>query len=416
MSEERKVFVSYSRADKDKVLPLVKNLEKSLGIKFWIDLDGIESAAQFEEVIIRAIDQAEVVLFMLSDNSQHSQWTKDEVSYAKNIGKRVVPIILYGGGLEGWFLFKFGRINYIDASEENQLQRLVKDLRMWLHIGEKQALPDLSVLYAPNGADVYVDGIKKGTTPCEITGLSSGSHSVEISLSGYETVYRQVSITANVVREISGSLTKQFIASDDILTNSTDSSATSSSSSLSSSMGASNGHDYVDLGLSVKWATCNLGASSPLDYGDYYAWGETSVKSIYTTQNSRTYGNSYYNCDMGGNESTDAARACWGSTWRLPTKAEAQELVDKCAWIWTKQGDKAGYQITSQNGNSIFLPATGFRYESLLDSAGEWGNYWTSSPNGSFASRAFSLYFSAAGRDVGWSNRCYGRSIRPVCE
>ena len=161
MSEEKKVFVSYSRADKDKVLPLVKSLEKSVGTKFWIDLEGIESAAQFEEVIIRAIDQAEVVLFMLSDNSQHSQWTKNEVSYAKNIGKRVVPIILYGGGLEGWFLFKFGRINYIDASEENQIQRLVKDLRLWLHIGEKQALPDLSVLYAPNGADVYVDGIKR---------------------------------------------------------------------------------------------------------------------------------------------------------------------------------------------------------------------------------------------------------------
>ena len=134
-----KVFVSYSRSDSQQVLPLVERLERETGVHLWIDRDGIESAEQFEDVIIRAIDQAEVVLFMLSDNSQHSHWTKDEVSYAKNIGKRVVPIVLNGSDLHGWFLFKFGRVNYIDALKEDQLRRLVKDLRQWLKIGKEPA-------------------------------------------------------------------------------------------------------------------------------------------------------------------------------------------------------------------------------------------------------------------------------------
>ena len=133
-----KVFVSYSRADTKEVLPLVDRLEEETGAHFWIDREGIESAAQFEEVIISAIDQAEVVLFMLSDNSQHSQWTKDEITYAKNTGKRVVPVVLHGGGLQGWFLFKFGRINYIDATQDDQVQRLATDLRKWLHIEGEQ--------------------------------------------------------------------------------------------------------------------------------------------------------------------------------------------------------------------------------------------------------------------------------------
>ena len=133
-----KVFVSYSRADTKEVLPLVDRLEKESSVHFWIDREGIESAAQFEDVIIRAIERAEIVLFMLSNNSQNSQWTKDEISYARNISKRVVPIVLNDSDLQGWFLFKFGRVNYIDASREDQLQRLVKDLRQWLHVENDQ--------------------------------------------------------------------------------------------------------------------------------------------------------------------------------------------------------------------------------------------------------------------------------------
>ncbi len=175
-----------------------------------------------------------------------------------------------------------------------------------------------------------------------------------------------------------------------------------------------NGHEYVDLGLSVKWATCNVGASSPSGYGNYYAWGETSTKSEYTGSNSKTYGNSSYG-NIGGSYSTDAARANWGGSWRLPTKAECEELKDRCTWTWTTQGGHNGYKVKGPNGNTIFLPAAGFRNGSSLSYAGEYGNYWSSTPD-SASGGAYGLYFDSSGRTVGWYHRCNGFSVRPVSE
>ena len=178
-----------------------------------------------------------------------------------------------------------------------------------------------------------------------------------------------------------------------------------------------NGHAYVDLGLSVKWATCNVGANSPSDYGNYYAWGEILTKSTYTEDNSKTYGNSAYNRDIGGDSSLDAARANWGGTWRLPTEAEFQELLDNCTWKWTTQGGHNGYKVTSKkNGNSIFLPAAGWRLDSSLNYAVESGYYWSSSPGGSDSNLACNLNFLSSGSDTDWYNRYIGRSVRPVSE
>ena len=178
--------------------------------------------------------------------------------------------------------------------------------------------------------------------------------------------------------------------------------------------GSINGHDYVDLGLSVKWATCNVGANSPEEYGDYYAWGETSTKSSYDADNSKTYDESSYNYDIGGNASLDAARANWGGTWRLPTEAEAQELLDKCEWSWTTQGGKNGYKVTGPSGKSIFLPAAGNRIGSSLYRAGEYGFYCMSTPYEDYAGRAYDLRFYDSSRIVYWSNRFHGYSVRPV--
>ena len=208
-----------------------------------------------------------------------------------------------------------------------------------------------------------------------------------------------------------------------IPTSSSASSATGTSTSSSSSPvkgGNINGHAYVDLGLSVKWATCNVGASSPSDYGNYYAWGETTTKSTYTDDNSKTYGNSSYNRDIGGNASLDAARANWGGTRRLPTEAEFQELIDNCTWTWTTQGGHNGYKVTSKKkgyeGRSIFLPAAGWRYGSSLNFAGEGGYYWSSSPDGSDSEFARYLNFSSSRHDTYWGRRSYGRSVRPVSD
>ena len=134
--------------------------------------------------------------------------------------------------------------------------------------------------------------------------------------------------------------------------------------------GTLNGYDWVDLGLSVKWATKNVGASSPSDYGDHFAWGETETKKRY-------YWDTYFDClddegrswgiyKIGGKTSIsptsghDTARENWGGTWRMPTIAEFKELHTKCTWTWTSQGGHNGYLVTSKiNGKSILLLAGG---------------------------------------------------------
>ena len=185
-----------------------------------------------------------------------------------------------------------------------------------------------------------------------------------------------------------------------------------------------NGHEYVDLGLSVKWATCNVGASSPEDYGNYYAWGETTIKDRCSASNSVTYGLSFLQLqpqgyiDSEGNltPSLDAATANWGSTWRLPTKAELTELKNNCTWTWTTQNGKTGYKVTGPNGNSIFLPAAGCRYGSSLVNAGEYGYYWSSTPHESDSISAYRLYFNSSNQNAYWIYRRYGHSVRPVTE
>ncbi len=183
--------------------------------------------------------------------------------------------------------------------------------------------------------------------------------------------------------------------------------------------GMINGHEYVDLGLpsGVKWATCNVGASSPSDYGDYFAWGETTPKSEYTIENCKTLDKSIG--DISGNSQYDAARANWGGSWRLPSKKECEELRDKCTWTWTTQGGHNGYKVTGSNGKSIFLPVAGLRGESSLGRAraGDSGYYWSSTPLEYSTQSAYYLCFYSSGHRVAWYYyRSSGRSVRPVSE
>lgn len=187
-----------------------------------------------------------------------------------------------------------------------------------------------------------------------------------------------------------------------------------------------NGHYYVDLGLpsGLKWATCNVGADSPEEYGDYFAWGETVPKEEYTIENSLTYelsisdleSQGYINGEGSLTSSHDAATANWGGPWRMPTKAEQQELLENCELEWTTQNCVNGYKVTSKiNGNSIFLPATGFRYNSSLYDDGNYGYYWSSTPDDEYnISWCFGFHSSYYGMS---DNDSYsGQSIRPVLE
>lgn len=188
--------------------------------------------------------------------------------------------------------------------------------------------------------------------------------------------------------------------------------------------GIENGHEYVDLGLSVKWATCNVGASSPEEYGDYFAWGETTTKETYTKDNCPTHGldasalqlQGYIDGDGNLTPQYDAATANWGGNWRMPTRAEQQELIDNCTWTWTAQNGVNGYKVASKvNSNSIFLPAAGIREVLSLYYADSSGYYWSSTPVENNDSSAFSLGFSDS-YGIGGNFRYAGKSVRPVLE
>ena len=191
-----------------------------------------------------------------------------------------------------------------------------------------------------------------------------------------------------------------------------------------------NGYNYVDLGLSVKWATCNIGASKPEGYGYYFAWGETEPKTTYdwTTYKWCRGSNATltkYNTDndygIVDNQiqlelSDDAARIILGGNWRVPTKAEQDELRNNCTWTWTTLNGVKGYKVTSnRNGNSIFLPAAGYRKDCSLENIGRYGHYWSSSISTDFTTSA-SEVFLGSGIHCSINCRVIGQSVRPVCQ
>ena len=194
-----------------------------------------------------------------------------------------------------------------------------------------------------------------------------------------------------------------------------------------------NGYEWVDLGLPIglKWATCNIGATTPEGYGDYFAWGETAPKTNYDwstykycngSEITLTKYNTISSRGTVDNKTTldlsdDAARANWGGSWRMPTKAELDELRNNCTWTWTTQNGVEGYKVTSKNnGNSIFLPAAGNRSGTSVYEVGSRGLYWSSSLlEGYYPNRAYYLTFRSGYVDCSYYNRDWGPTVRPVC-
>lgn len=191
--------------------------------------------------------------------------------------------------------------------------------------------------------------------------------------------------------------------------------------------------EMVDLGLSVKWASFNLGASSPEGYGDYFAWGETSPKNSYTWENylwckgSNTTLTKYCNWSSYGyngftdgktilDPEDDAAAVNLGGKWRMATYAEGSELITKCTWKWTTQNGVNGRLVTGPNGNSIFLPAAGYRTGTSLSNAGSGGYDWSSSLGTEYPYRAQDLYFGSVNVYWNYDGRYFGLSVRPVSE
>ena len=186
-----------------------------------------------------------------------------------------------------------------------------------------------------------------------------------------------------------------------------------------------NGYEYVDLGLpsGLKWATCNVGADSPEQAGLYFAWGETvGYTADQVTGGERVFSQDVYNAGSAASISTDltleqdAAHVNLGGDWRMPTKAELEELRNNCTFTWTADYNGTvvkGRILTSKiNGNSIFLPVAGVCNKSSVRGVGSYGGCWSASWGS--LSNAWILYFSSGNHDLYNNDMCYGRSVRGV--
>ena len=173
---------------------------------------------------------------------------------------------------------------------------------------------------------------------------------------------------------------------------------------------AQQNHEYVDLGLpsGTLWATCNIGASNSWENGDYFAWGETNPKNEYSE-----YTYTYRDNPETLPPSQDAATVNWGSDWCMPTQQQCQELSDNCTWTWTTLNGKNGYEVKSENGNSIFLPASGWMWPSL-EREGQFGFYRSSSLGEGESVRSLCLGLASGQHRMGYNYRAFGFPVRAV--
>lgn len=298
----------------------------------------------------------------------------------------------------------------------------------------------LDVQSSPIESDVYIDDQLVGQTPLIIERFLVGEHNIRVQKPGYNTIVQTINIEEG----------SQYSHKYSLIPTGNESVTSDSFEEIEPVMVAETSQiaetpkkpepqvepEYVDLGLSVKWATFNVGASKPEDYGGYYAWGETVQKSHFywntykwcagasstiTKYNSLfTYGkNGYVDNLKVLQPDDDVAHVQWGGDWRMPTVEECRELLKKCNWELTKRNGIPGYLVTGRKAdykkNSIFLPLAGVREGHNTNHIGIMGIYRSSSIERSDPNMAQDLFFNSSyNRFIGTDYRFGGLTVRPV--
>ena len=325
------------------------------------------------------------------------------------INEEQVGMGSWTGSVEaGIYLVEARKPSHISSKQEVSL---IKQERQTITLAPPVPMyGSLEVTGTPIEADVYIDGTLMGQIPLFIDKLLIGNHSLEITKNGYAARKDDIVISDGETINLNVALNQ------------------------AESSGFHNSHEYVDLGLSVKWATCNVGAENPEEYGDYYAWGETERKKDYSLSSYIWYDNSSNTLTkykLSGRNWTDdinktileseddVAHIKWGGNWRMPTTKEIKELRRKCTWTWTTINNVNGYRITSNKkgytDRSIFLPAAGYYNNVEVNRIGTSGFYWSRVLNTRNSSTAVGAFFNDCGSRIDREKRNNGRSVRAVC-
>ena len=377
------VFISYSRKDTAIADKICKTFD-SVGITYFIDRQGIGGGFEFPEVLANAILDSKIVLYLASENSYKSKFTNSELTFAFNEKPKnsILPYIIDGSNMPSALRFVFSSINWRTKETHPIETVLLKDILLLL--GKSEA--EIKTLLQNIVRDEELERKHKAE---------------EQKRKEAERIRIEEERKKEEARKLNNH----------------------------------NGHEYVDLGLpsGLKWATCNVGAIKPEEYGDYFAWGETTPKQSYEKSNYKWYKKSFFGVVYKRTKykdereslleyTDDAARVNWGGKWRMPTRAEQDELRTHCTWEWTALNGIEGHKVTSKkNGNSIFLPAAGYRNGSDFYGAGSYGSICSSSLNTNYSSSVCWLLFDSSGvkcysGDFSGDLRYCGHSVRPVCE
>lgn len=421
-----RIFISYKRSDRKKVFDLKAQIETYTSEKCWIDLDGIESDAQFKNVIINAIKDCEVVLFMYS--KAHSQitdfekdWTVRELNFAASKNKRIVFVNIDGTPLTDEFSFDYGLKQQVDGQSSEAIARLIADLKKWLKpiTNENKESEQLNNFNIPQNTGctimmqdgdkvierIFANGQEISNKELEDKTSELGKKVFNFGIFGKRKgCIVAVSILASVCLLVIPSfwIFKSSSSSSDYITSQGNTGVNSGNPNDEQLTG-------IDLGLpsGTLWANMNVGADKISEYGDLFSWGESETKKDYSEH---YYVKETKHPKLSGRH--DAAYTILGAEWQTPSVNDFNELIDHCNWRWTSHDGHNGYEVMGRNGNSIFLPASGWIHTDSVEYRNEYGYYWTSDRvNDTFAK---GLLFSKSEKKMGNGYLYYGRSIRPV--
>ncbi len=463
------IFISYSRHDTDVVNELVALLEQE-GYSVWIDRDGIESGEDFKRVILKAIKESKVILFFSSEHSNVSDWTAKEIGVAVKYNKYIVPVKLDDSNFNEAVEFDLINLDYVDysktATRPVMREKLLKALRNKLGRGikeqerlevERKAAAERERFEKERLERIEAERKAKEATERErldrerkVEEAKRKAEQERLERERAEAQQREqraaeVNLTAPSADVqpkskkglwIGIGLAAVIVSMVLLLVlpkkQSLSVSGTANGHEYVDLSGTANGHSWVDLGLpsGTLWATCNVGATKSEDYGNYYAWGETSTKSTYNWDTYK-YANGNYDkltkyCNKSGygyngftdnlttlQSGDDPATVNWGNGWRTPSKEQWEELLNNTANQWaTRDGVTGRLFISKKNHQTLFLPAAGDWDSELY--TGYSGYYWSRSLSPYSPSKAWGVNFQPDYCYVNYFYRYIGQSVRPV--
>lgn len=373
MGKKYDIFISYRREGGYDTAKHLYDLLTRDGYRVSFDIDTLRNG-DFDEQLLLRIDQCKDFILIVDKNcfdrtldktfNPKQDWLRQELAYALRKNKNIIPIFL--NGIKGF---------------PNNLPADIAQV-------SKKNGPEYNRYYFND----FYDKLKKEF-------LLSKKYRIKT----FVLIFILVFIIIFSVFGVS-----QIIRSDTKL-------------SSSSTENVIDGHEYVDLGLSVKWAVTNLGAHNNYEFGDCYGWG--SLEKFTTVEQSKHSCHIMYN-KISAHRDRDAATNEWGVSWRIPTKKECEELLNNCDWIWTDIHNTNGYKVVGPNGKWIFLPATGMVRDNLQDILlpGLWGGYWAGTTDDSNYAEGLSFgggggsIFGDGMHEIGYDERYAGRYIRPVSD